>query len=86
MMPSFEIGSRPVGEGYPVFLVAELSANHGGRLDRALRTIEAAAKAGADAIKIQTYTPDTLTLELMAWNQNPSFGSDVFEMASRMRD
>ncbi|MBV9947936.1 MAG: N-acetylneuraminate synthase family protein, partial [Myxococcales bacterium] len=62
MKPSFTIGARTVGEGAPVFLVAELSANHGGRLDRALLTIEAAARAGADAIKIQTYTPDTLTL------------------------
>ncbi|HZU82952.1 MAG TPA: pseudaminic acid synthase [Polyangiaceae bacterium] len=59
---SFDLGSRRVGEGCPVLLVAELSANHGGRLDCALRTIEAAAKAGADAIKLQTYTPDTLTL------------------------
>jgi pseudaminic acid synthase len=66
MMPFFDIGPRRVGEGAPVLLVAELSANHGGNLDRALRTIEAAAKAGADAIKIQTYTPETLTLRSSA--------------------
>lgn len=61
-MPSIRIGSREVGDGHPVFLIAELSANHGAQRDIALRTVEAAAKAGADAIKLQTYTPDTLTL------------------------
>src|SRR6266545_606625 len=61
-MKTFRIGSRDVGEGAPVLVVAELSANHGGKLDTALATIEMAAKCGADAIKIQTYTPDTLTL------------------------
>jgi len=62
-MKSFLIQDRRVGEGAPVFIVAELSANHVGRKDVALATIEAAAKAGADAIKLQTYTPDTLTLK-----------------------
>ena len=44
------------------FIIAELSANHGGELDIALETIRAAKRAGADAIKIQTYTADTITL------------------------
>ena len=44
------------------FIIAELSANHGGKLDIALKTIRAAKRAGADAIKIQTYTADTITL------------------------
>lgn len=57
------IGGVPVGEGHPVFIVAELSANHAGKRDVALRTIETAARLGANAIKIQTYTPDTLTLK-----------------------
>lgn len=61
-MPSFRVGEREVGDGAPVFVVAELSANHGHQLDVALATIDAAKAAGADAIKIQTYTPDTLTL------------------------
>jgi pseudaminic acid synthase len=47
-----------------VFIVAELSANHGGSLETALATIRAAKKTGADAIKIQTYTPDTITLNV----------------------
>jgi N-acetylneuraminate synthase len=59
---AFSIAGRPVGGEAPCFVVAELSANHGHDLGRALRTIEAAAKAGVDAIKLQTYTPDTLTL------------------------
>ena len=44
------------------FIIAELSANHGGKLNIALETIRAAKRAGADAIKIQTYTADTITL------------------------
>ena len=62
-MKSISIGGRPVGGDAPTMIIAELSANHGHRLDIALRTIEAAAKAGADGIKLQTYTPDTLTLK-----------------------
>lgn len=46
-----------------VFIIAELSANHNGRLDLALETVRAAKRAGADAIKLQTYTPDTITLD-----------------------
>ncbi len=59
---SLRIGTAPVGSGAPAFLVAELSANHGGSLARALETVHAAKEAGADAIKLQTYTADTLTL------------------------
>lgn len=57
------IGNRTVGAGYPAYLVAELSGNHNGDLGRALETIHAAAQAGADAIKLQTYTADTLTIQ-----------------------
>lgn len=65
-MGSFKISGKTVGEDAPVYIVAELSANHGQSLERALRTVEAAAEAGADAIKLQTYTPDTLTLKSSA--------------------
>src|SRR5690606_6276269 len=46
-----------------VFIIAELSANHGGRIETAIETLRAAKRAGADAIKLQTYTADTITLD-----------------------
>lgn len=58
-----QIGSRSIGEGSPVYLIAEMSANHAGSLERAKEIIHAAAESGADCIKIQTYTPDTLTID-----------------------
>jgi pseudaminic acid synthase len=62
MEPCFSIGSRTIGVGQPVYIVAELSANHNQDFDQAVRIIHAAKDAGADAIKIQTYTADTITL------------------------
>lgn len=56
------IGGHEIGEEFPTFIIAELSANHNHDLSRALAIVEAAAESGADALKIQTYTPDTLTL------------------------
>jgi pseudaminic acid synthase len=57
------IEGRKIGSGYPPYVVAELSANHNGSLERALRTIDAAYHAGASAIKLQTYTADTMTID-----------------------
>jgi pseudaminic acid synthase len=56
------IAGRAIGQAHPPYVVCELSANHNGRIERALELIEAAAATGADAIKIQTYTPETLTI------------------------
>ncbi len=58
-----EIDGRKIGKDYPPYIVAELSANHNGDLNKALECIAKAKEMGADAIKIQTYTPDTMTLE-----------------------
>ena len=58
-----KIDGREIGRKFPPYIVAELSANHNGSIDRALETIKAAKDAGADAVKIQTYTADTMTLD-----------------------
>ena len=57
-----QIGRRLIGQGHPPMLVAEMSGNHGGSLERALAIVHAAAEHGADAIKLQTFTPGTLTV------------------------
>jgi pseudaminic acid synthase len=62
-MNKIQIGTKQIGEGVPCFIVAELSANHNQQLKLAVETIRAAKRAGADAIKLQTYTPDTLTID-----------------------
>ena len=62
-MTQITIAGRPIGPGHPPFVIAELSANHNGDLGQALRIIDAAQEAGADAVKIQTYRPDTITLK-----------------------
>lgn len=59
----FKIGNRNIGKNFRPFIIAEISANHGGSIDRAKETILAAKQAGADAVKIQTYTPDTMTID-----------------------
>jgi N-acetylneuraminate synthase len=62
MTRKFKIAGRSIGASEPVYVVAELSANHRNRFDEAARLVHAAKEAGADAVKLQTYTPDTITL------------------------
>ncbi len=62
-MNTLTIQGRKVGEGYPAYIIAEMSANHAGSLDNAKNIIRSAKDAGADCVKIQTYTADTLTID-----------------------
>ena len=62
-MIAMKIKNRPIGTNHPTYIIAELSANHNQDFDQAVRIIEAAKEAGADAIKLQTYTPDTITID-----------------------
>lgn len=64
MTESFKIAGRAIGLAHAPFVIAEMSGNHNQSVERALQIVEAAAKAGAHALKIQTYTPDTMTLDL----------------------
>jgi N-acetylneuraminate synthase len=63
MTSEIKILGRAIGQAYPPYVIAEMSANHNGNLSNALKIIEKAKWAGADAIKIQTYRPDTITLK-----------------------
>lgn len=62
-MNTIQIKNRIIGDGYPAYIIAEMSANHSGSIERAKEIIRAAKESGADCVKIQTYTPDTLTID-----------------------
>ncbi|WIF93898.1 pseudaminic acid synthase [Caminicella sporogenes] len=63
MNKTIKIKDRLIGEGQPIYIIAEMSANHAGDFSRAIEIIHAAKESGADCIKIQTYTPDTMTID-----------------------
>ena len=72
---TIKIGNRMVGEGQPAMMVAEISGNHNGDYNRAIEIIHAAHEAGADAIKLQTYTADTITIDCdKPWFMTPGDG------------
>lgn len=62
-MDGININGRRIGDGAPAYIIAEMSGNHAGDMGRALEMIHVAKEAGADCVKIQTYTPDTMTID-----------------------
>jgi N-acetylneuraminate synthase len=62
-MKPITVAGRTIGPGHPCYIIAEMSANHGHSFEKALEVVRAAKQGGADAVKLQTYTPDTLTID-----------------------
>ena len=86
MNKSLEIGSRVVGPNNPPFVIAEMSGNHNHSLERAIRIVEAAADAGVHALKLQTYTADTMTIDTDADGftvtdpKSPWYGRSLYDL------
>lgn len=79
-----KIGNRKIGNGYPCYIIAEMSANHAGDINRAFEIIHSAKASGADCIKIQTYTPDTMTIdcdkEYFQISKGPWQGENLYKL------
>lgn len=82
-MTSITIGMHRIQPGSPTYIIAEMSANHNQDFEQAVRIVEAAKAAGADAVKLQTYTPDTLTID--ASNQYFNIQGTIWEGANLYR-
>lgn len=78
-MNSITIGNKNIGIHHPPFIIAEMSGNHNQSLDRALEIVNAAARAGAHALKLQTYTADTITLDVAEGEFNISDPSSLWK-------
>ncbi len=89
MSRELQIGGRKIGQNHPPFVIAEMSGNHNQSLERALEIVEAAAQTGAAALKIQTYTPDTMTLALderefrISDPDSPWSGTSLYELYAK---
>ena len=77
-MTSIQIGNHRIGPDHRPFVIAEMSGNHNGSLERALRIVDAAASSGAHALKLQTYTPDTITIDSTTPDFRLSAGHDLW--------
>jgi pseudaminic acid synthase len=87
-MKDFLIDNRLVGKSVPPYIIAEMSANHNGSLQRALDIIKAAKEAGADAVKLQTYTADSMTLNVdhprfRVKGSNPWDGEHLYDLYAK---